>query len=119
MSGSVAGRFQTTIPLSNDAATAPLTLTVDPSGATCKGQLTSARQGRLGGTCTLADGRVLALSMRVGLDESGAFVGTIQVSGAGEPTDSTQVELTAGCPILTSPVIRATVRATAADTAGA
>ena len=90
LSGGVTGRFQATIPLAGDAQTAPLTLTVDPSGAACQGELTSARQGRLGGTCSLPDGRVLALSMRVGLDESGAFVGTMQVSGAGEPTTSQQ-----------------------------
>ncbi len=88
MSGGVAGRFQAKIPLAGDAQTAPLTLTVDPSGATCQGDITSARQGRLGGTCSLPDGRVLALSMRVGLDDSGAFVGTIQVRGAGEPGGS-------------------------------
>ncbi len=84
------GRLQATIPLADDAQTAPLTLTVEPFGATCRGELTSARQGRLGGTCSLPDGRVLAISMRVGLDESGAFVGTMQVRGAGEPTTSQQ-----------------------------
>ncbi len=88
MTGAVTGRFHAAIPLTGDAQTAPLTLTVDPSGATCQGELTSAREGRLGGSCSLPDGRILALSMRVGVDDSGAFVGTIRVSGAGEPTTS-------------------------------
>jgi len=88
MSGTVAGRLQASIPLARDGAPAPLTLTVDPSGATCKGTLTSARGGTLGGSCSMADGRVLAISMRVGVDDKGALAGTIQVSGAGEPTTS-------------------------------
>ena len=88
MSGAVAGRLQASIPLARDDAPAPLTLTVDPSGATCEGTLTSARGGTLGGSCSMADGRVLAISMRVGVDDSGALAGTIQVSGAGEPTTS-------------------------------
>jgi len=88
LNGAVAGRLRASIPLARDDAPAPLTLTVDPSGATCVGTLTSARDGRLGGSCSMADGRVLAISMRVGVDDSGALDGTIQVSGAGEPTTS-------------------------------
>jgi len=86
MSGTVTGRLQASIPVNDGSAPAPLTLTVDPSGATCTGTLTSAQGGRLGGSCTLPDGRVLAISMRVGLDQSGALVGTVLVSGAAEPT---------------------------------
>lgn len=88
LSGTVAGRLQVSIPLARDGAPAPLTLTVEPSGATCEGTLTSARGGRLGGSCSMADGRVLAISMRVGVDEGGALTGAIQVSGAGEPATS-------------------------------
>jgi len=88
LSGAVAGRVQVSIPLGAGDAAAPLTLTVDPSGATCEGTLTSARGGVLGGSCSMADGRVLAISMRVGVDDSGALAGTIQVSGAREPVTS-------------------------------
>jgi DMSO/TMAO reductase YedYZ heme-binding membrane subunit len=90
LSGAVAGRMTVTIPLADDSAVAPLTMTVDPSGATCTGEITSARQDRLGGSCTLPDGRVLAVQMRVGLDQSGALVGVVQVSGASEPTTPQQ-----------------------------
>ncbi len=82
------GRLQASIPLASEDASAPLTLTVDPSGATCEGTLTSARRGRISGSCSLPDGRVLAISMRVGLDDAGALVGTVEVSGAAEPATS-------------------------------
>ncbi len=74
-----------TIPLGEAEAAAPLFVTVDPSGATCSGALTSARDNVLRGTCSLPDGRVLNVAMRVGLDESGALSGTLQVRNARDP----------------------------------
>jgi len=84
--GSADGRLEATIPLSDDAASAPLTMTVDPSGATCTGSLTFARGQVLGGSCSLPDGRVLGVAMRVGLDDSGTLVGTLQVTNERGPT---------------------------------
>jgi DMSO/TMAO reductase YedYZ heme-binding membrane subunit len=85
LGGTVKGHLTATIPLGGDQAAAPLTVTVDPSGATCSGELTSARNNVLRGTCSLPDGRVLNVAMRVGLDESGALTGTVQVSNVRDP----------------------------------
>jgi DMSO/TMAO reductase YedYZ heme-binding membrane subunit len=90
LGGSVSGQLKVTIPLADDAGSAPMTLTVEPTGATCTGEITTARRGVLGGTCSLPDGRVLALQMRVGLDDAGALVGTLAVAGAAEPGVSQQ-----------------------------
>ncbi len=85
MTGAVGGRLEASIPLGEEDAAAPLTLTVDPSGATCQGALTFARRNVLGGTCSLPDGRILAIQMQVALDQGGALVGAVQVSGGQEP----------------------------------
>ena len=82
--GQAQGSLHVSIPLSNDAATAPLTMVVQPTGATCQGALTFARGDVLGGTCTLADGKSLSLQMRVRLDQGGNLTGQLVVaSGSG------------------------------------
>jgi DMSO/TMAO reductase YedYZ heme-binding membrane subunit len=90
LSGTVTGRLKVTIPLADAAGSAPMTLTVEPTGATCTGEITSATRGVVGGTCSLPDRRVLAVQMRVGLDDAGALIGTLAVAGAAEPGDSQQ-----------------------------
>jgi hypothetical protein len=79
--GDARGRVELEIPLGPDGE-APLTLTVEPTGAVCTGSLQYAQEGQIGGQCTLASGRTLAVAMRVGLDRSGGLVGDIEVSAA-------------------------------------
>jgi hypothetical protein len=79
-SGAVAGRLDLRIPLSGGGSgAAPMTLTVQPTGATCDGELQYADGQEFGGTCSLPDGKVLQLQMRMGLDQAGNLVGLIQV----------------------------------------
>ncbi|MFN8620831.1 MAG: ferric reductase-like transmembrane domain-containing protein [Chloroflexota bacterium] len=59
--------------------TAPMTLTVDPTGAVCTGELTYADGREFGGTCTLKDGKTLQVQMELALDQAGALIGVIQV----------------------------------------
>jgi len=85
-SGDASGHLEISIPTSATATSAPLTVTVDPTGATCAGSLTSATGQDLRGSCSLPDGRVLDVEMQVGVDAAGKLVGTMQVSGVSGPS---------------------------------
>ncbi len=88
LAGTVRGTVHAEIPLSGSGV-APLTVSVEPTGATCTGELTFARQNVIGGSCSLADGRVLQIAMRVGLDEAGALTGILQASTSRAPGSAT------------------------------
>jgi hypothetical protein len=84
-SGTASGRLEVTIPLAGGTSSAPLTLTVDPTGATCTGELTYATGDTFGGSCSLSDGRQLAILMRLAGDNAGNISGVMQVSGKTAP----------------------------------
>jgi len=88
LAGTVRGTVHAEIPLSGSGV-APLTVSVEPTGATCTGELTFARENVIGGSCSLADGRVLQIAMRVGLDEAGALTGILQASTVRAPGSAT------------------------------